>query len=326
MLAVSGWCEADGGYCYWVRLQGLYVERSADFLGRGDYLPLIALEPGELFSLLPGFEASMQIREGKEKALDGHWYYVPTQLIEDGAMTLNVMLLDRDEDTDDDLVLPMRRHILRLDRDFPRSDRVSVEIPEMYVLDDRSSDSNQMRFRVELRRKPGPCRKDTPQGASADTAYRRENRLHHLRSRVFHYLDNPVIAGREALLFVENTTSSIEAAYQIAQRNLHELVTLGMEIDRLEGTRGFEDLQYEFAQLIERLKKKRLPIKVPAQKGKSEQEVAYAPALASDPRWTVLIQGAVVEPMPRRWLLSPDDRATREGHGQSPAPMHESLQ
>ncbi len=214
------------------------------------------------------------------------------------------MLIDRDEDTDDDLVLPMRRHSIRLDGEFSRSERLQIEIPESYVLDDRSPKINRMRFRFELQRKPGLCGPEQSLGAAADSAYRKENRLHHLRTRIFRYFETPVIAGREAKLFVDYATRDAETAYGIAQQNLHELLTLGREVEQLEGVVGFDELRQEFGKLIAVLQNKRLTFTVVEKTGESRRQVSVAaPALTSDPGWKQFVADAIIEPIPERWQL-----------------------
>ncbi len=91
VLALSFTCgisKAEASDCYWLRLNGLSVEKSSDFLAPGDYLPLIGLEPGETYSPLSGSEKSIELPATREWQIDGHWYYVPAHLIEKGAMAL----------------------------------------------------------------------------------------------------------------------------------------------------------------------------------------------------------------------------------------------
>ncbi len=267
-------------------------------------MPLIGLERGETYSLLSGSEKSLELPATREQQIDGHWYYVPAHLVEKGAMTLNIMLLDRDEDTDDDLVLPMRRHSIRLDGDFSRSEPLQIEIPESYVLDDRSPKINRMRFRFELQRKPGLCGSEPSLGAATDSAYRKENRLHQLRTRLFRYFETPLIPGREARLVIDNATRDGETAYGMAGQNLHELLTLGREVEQLEGVVRFDELRQEFGKLIAVLQNKRLTFTVAEKTGESRRQVSVtAPPLASDPGWKQFVADAVIEPIPERWQL-----------------------
>lgn len=294
---------AQDAACYWIRLTGLEVGQTADFLGWGDYLPLIALEPGELYSLLHGTEPSIELAARREQAVDGHWYYVPAHLIDNEAMTLRFMLLDRDQKTADDLVLPLRSHVIRLDQGFSHAGRLQVEIPELFVVDDQPATSNAMRFHFELRRLLDHCGQG-PGAASEDRRHRGANRVHHLRTRVFSYFDDPVIAGREAKLFVEGEAADAAAAFEIARRNLHELLTLGREIERLEGSPGFADLRVEFARLIATLKKKRLQFSRVERDGDAKTSVLVSvPALASEPEWKQVIADAVIEPIPLSWQV-----------------------
>lgn len=304
MLLVSGTAIAEQSHCHWIRLNGLYIEHSPDFLARGDYLPLIGLEPGELYSLLSGSEEAIELPSKREREIDGQWYYVPAHLIDRQEMTLKVMVLDRDEDTDDDLVLPMRSHVVRIDQGFSPSGRMQIDVSEVYVLDDQTTKSNEVRFRFELQRRPGPCSLEGPDAAAADSANRKANKVRHLRTRIFRYFEEPVLAGREAKLFVDNETSNAATAYEIARRNLHELRTLGREVERLEGAEGFDDLRHDFGKLIARLREKRLAFTiVEADGGKHRKIPATAPVLASDPEWKRFIADAFIEPLPERWLL-----------------------
>lgn len=304
LLLASSPSEAGQSYCYWIRLDGLYIEQSPDFLTGGDYLPLIGLEAGELYSLLSGSEKSIELPSKTEQKIDGHWYYLPPHLIDRSVLTLNVMVMDRDEDTDDDLVLPLRRHAIRLDQGFSPSGRKQIEIPELYILDDQMTKSNAVRFRFELRRAPGPCGSGSPEGMAADSANRKENRVHHLRSRIFRYFEEPVLAGREAKLFVVQETPDAASAYQVARRNLHELLALGREVERLKGARGFEELRYELGRLIARLREKRVAFTlIEEHDGKRRKVRASAPALASEPEWRKYLPDADLEPIPEGWLL-----------------------
>lgn len=304
MLLVCGPSGAEESYCHWIRLTGLYIEQSPDFLARGDYLPLVGLEPGELFSLLSGSEESVRLPSKREQEIDGHWYYVPAHLIDDRTMILNVMMLDRDEDTDDDLVLPMRSHRVGLDQGFSPSGHKEIEIPEVYILDDQPTKSNEVRFRFELLRRPGLCSLDGTRGEAANSALRDENRVHDLRTRIFQYFDEPVIAGREAKLFVDDEAKDAAAAYAIAKRNLHELLGLGREVERLDGAKGFDELHHEFGRLIAILQEKRLRFSVVEKDGTQVRLVPMtAPALASNREWSRIIGDAVVEPIPNGWLL-----------------------
>ncbi|MBK5971315.1 hypothetical protein Thiosp_03358 [Thiorhodovibrio litoralis] len=302
-LLSTGPVFAQDAACHWIRLTGLEVGQTADFLSWGDYLPLIALEPGEFYSLLHGTEPSVELAAGRQHVIDGHWYYVPEHLINVGTMTLRFMLLDRDQGTDDDLVLPMRSHVVRLDQSFSKSGPLQFEIPELFVVDDQLKKSNAMRFRFELRRVPGHCGSGAD-AAAENTRYRRENRVHHLRTRTFSYFDDPVIAGRETKLFVDEKTTDAAAAFEIARRNLHELLTLGREIERLEGTQGFDELRFEFARLIATLKERRLQFSRVEQDGDERTTVwVSVPALASEPEWKQVLTDAVIESIPASWQV-----------------------
>jgi len=304
MILAFGMSEAEESGCYWIRLNGLYIEKSSDFLARGDYLPLIGLEPGDLYSLLSGAEESIGLSATREQRIDGHWYYIPAHLIDKGAMTLKFMVLDRDKETDDDLVLPLRSHSIRLDGGSWRLGRMQIEVPEAYVLDDQLAKINRMRFHFELQRRPGLCSPERSRGAAADSAYRNENRLHHLRTRIFRYFETPVLAGREAKLFVDDATTDAEAAFALAKQNLHELLALGREVDQLEGVVGFDELRHEFGKLIARLGQMRLSFTLVEKNGEKSRQVSVnAPALASDPEWKQFIADAVIEPIPNHWLL-----------------------
>jgi hypothetical protein len=198
----------------------------------------------------------------------------------------------------------MRRHAVRLDQGFSPSGRKQVDVPEAYILDDQPTGTNRIGFGFELQRRPGVCGPGQPQGAAADLAYRKENRVHHLRSRIFRYFEEPVLAGREAKLFVDNETPDAEAAYAVAKRNLHELFTLGREVERLQGSTGFDELRQEFGKLIAMLRNRRLAFTFVEKDGESSRRVSVtAPALASDPEWKGLVPDAVIEPIPESWQL-----------------------
>jgi len=214
-------------------------------------------------------------------------------------MDLTLMVLDRDEETDDDLVLPLRTHRVDLSEGFSAAGRKSFAIDELYVLDDNMTKSNAVRFRFELKRTEGACGDE-----GMDRAHRRASRVHELRSRIFRYFDEPVLGGREAKLFVEYQTDDAATADAIARRNLHELMALGREVERLEGAEGFDELRHDLGKLIAQLEQKRLTFtREEEADGKTNKVVVSAPALASDPEWKRFMPEAEIHPIPERWRL-----------------------
>ncbi len=280
----SLWAAPEG--CYWLRLVEFSVERVPDLFGKGDFQPLLALEAGELYSL--GDADGDEVESG---SIPGYWFYLPAHLMEDGRFALRFMLIDRDDGTDDDLVLPMRTHYLPLPQGSDGGGGTSVRLSESYVSDSQLSVTNHMEFVFEIETREGSCYGLSETDRANDRANRAANRMHHLLNRIKHYLRKPLVAGWESDTFTAVSCSSREGAYVIAQRNLHELIALGDEVYALAGADHFAGLAREFARLIRTLQSKTITVsyteevdggKAGAQTRKVEFSV---PALASDPGW-----------------------------------------
>jgi len=289
--------------CYWIQLDHMSNDYRMDVFSWGEYAPMIALEPGEHYLLLPGTrDTTLELSGGRATDIDSHWYYIPRHLVKDNRYLLRFMLIERDAD-DDDLVLPMRSHIIDLAALKLNSGRQkNVIVDEQFVADGSYTVTAKVSFRFNIRRGRGECYANDSAAQKLDEQKRNENRLHHLHSRIKHHAREPLIAGFESRLFLTDEVRSLEEAYIVAKRNFTELITLGKQLFSLQNTNGFAEVEERFLRLVDESRQN--TIKVPQKMKDKDGKTVFlkVPALVSESGWKQYLIAKGAEKLPDAWL------------------------
>lgn len=287
--------------CFHIGLRGLKIGKNPDAFFWDKVSPLIGLEPGRFYSLAPEGLTSVSMSGGKAGQLPGRYYYIPQHLISaDNQFSLWLMVVDPDDKTADDTVLPaVERKISLDDKHFSmRHHLISLNI-EAFT-DAVAAIPNWLQFDLEVRRRAGECDKRSAEGAAMDREYRNRNEVKRLKDRVFHFDKPHLVGGREYRPYYRSSirevkkVRAIPKAIAIARLNGTELIALGKEIRSLQGTQGYEELWDEYRLLAQRLGKQQFTIKY---RQEEEPQQTFRPTLLMHPEW-----GDAVDDAGRRQL------------------------
>ncbi len=302
LILSAGQAVAD---CYFIGLREFQMAKGADPFQMGDLSPMIAMEPGRFYSLAP--EHTDLITHGLAQL--GRRYYIPQHLIgTDGHFTLRVMVVDRDLDTSDDLVLPLTEwRVSLMDTDF-KSDTRRVALHSRPFNDDRPAQPNSMRLVFEVEKRDGRCGEDSAPGRMADAKHRRNNELKRLMTRVTHYDQPHLVGGWEYLPYrlpkinKAKRSSALEKAFNVAEANARELITLGQEIRELRDSPEFPEVWAAYAQLLERLTKQVIVIHFKDADGVRRKVVV--PSLAFQDGWKGYLSAEFLPVVPENWGIA----------------------
>lgn len=289
--------------CYYVSLQKFKVKESADVLSWGNFAPFIALEVGHLYPLAP--EGKLEAPHDTE--MTGRRYYVPRHMIDStGAFSLWLTMIDYDEDTPDDIVLPLTKKSIILNNDSfisgPRS--FTLEYTPFGDLHPPHSNSQQFTFKIERQQKG--CNYDSEQGRVEDSLFRRENELKRLRAHVLGYENYPGDSQEYHSYRVKEVEerrleSALPRALDMASINARELITLGDALRELSDIPGYERVWSEYAELIRVLWAQEIPLRYRDEKGNKQQSMV--PSLAFHPAWKKLMPNRVLPVLPTEWVV-----------------------
>jgi len=295
--------------CFFIGLRKFEIAKGSDLFRSGDISPLIALEPGHFYPLAP--QQMEQAPQGE--AFPGQFYYIPRGLVDaQQQFSLRMMVLDRDKDTPDDLVLPLTQRLISLAAEHFDTDARRVSVSFMPFVDDVQPESNRMQFEFELRKRAGPCDEDTPEGRTADLGYRRQNELKRLLTRVVFYDQPHLVGGQEYLpyrtaQFKEHSQSTALAkAFDVASVNAAELIALGEEIRSVQGSPDFDDLWAEYVLLVQRLAQQQMIVQYMGREGALQS--MSVPSLAFHGGWNNHAAGSPLPVLPEGWGIRLPER------------------
>jgi hypothetical protein len=286
LLHASVIASAD---CHYIGMRGIDITYNPDLLTWDKVIPLIALEAGRFYSLGPERTMGVELHGGKARDLPGRFYYIPQHLIAgDGNFSLRIMLIDPDDTTPDDTLLPLTETPISLSAEKFSMDRQGVRVDYQPIWN-AVHPSNPIHIDVEIRRRAGRCDQKSMEGILEDTERRGQNELKRLLDRVLNYTKPHLLGGREYRFYLKEKKVSaatydlaLAKALAIARANSRELIGLGRQIESLREIHGFERVWEEYRLLISQLASQAMSLEF-QQDGHQQQ--ARMPTLSLHPRW-----------------------------------------
>ena len=307
MITASFFGKTAVADCYFSRLNGYHLTQVSDLFTWGDLSPLIGLEAGYYFNLAPSGQHIIDISGGKASNLQGELYYIPQNLIDkNNRFSLRIMVLDRDNDTADDLVLPLSERSISLAPASFVLDRLRVDayfqpFGDMTTTKPRHEQS----YQFEILREPQNCNMDTAEGRENDQRFRLENHLKRLSLRIKVYEEAFLSGGQEYLSYrvpvikEYSLADALGIAETVAAVNSNELISLGTELEKLRNVKDFSKVWREYRRLVRRLLRQKITIYYREEKKHKKMEV---PSLDFHPDWKKLTGSTGILP-PESWKI-----------------------
>ena len=246
--------------CHFIRLNGFEITQNPDIFFWSELSPLIALEAGHFYPLSPNGMESTDTNSGEVKDLQGQIYYIPQHLIDnDNNFSLRIMVIDRDKDTPDDIVLPLSGRTISLAPETFTINSRRVTVHFRPFGDTSPPTGNGMTYQFEILRNTEVCNNNTVIGRDNDWRFRMENELKRLQVLIKNYEKDPLIGSHEFNFYrfpeikKNQYSKALSAAMETAAINSSELISLGLEIKKLNAAKDFNKLWQEYTQLIQRL-------------------------------------------------------------------------
>jgi len=306
--------------CYFIRLNGYHFDHGFDVFSWGEISPLIALDAGDYYNLSPSGQDRIDIAHGESKNLEGELYYIPKSLINNKQFSLKMMVVERDTDTPDDLVLPMSERSISFSKEAFLMDSMRTDISFHPFADPVTQTAkNKQRYRFEIIRDDGNCNTDTVEGKANDQRFRLQNRLKQLYLHVKLYEKAFLSGGQEYGSYhiptiKENSFSdAVNIAESIATVNSNELIKLGMSLEKLDKVENFKSVWREYIYLVRRLLRQHITIQYLEEKKYKEVKV---PSLRFHPDWKKFNDHKAVMP-PERWNISTLFNSKKEKHDEN---------
>jgi len=307
IILISFFGKAAVADCYYIRLSGYHLTQESDIFSWGELSPLIGLEAGYYFHLTPSGQHIIDISSGKASNLQGELYYIPQDLIDKNKQfSLRVMVLDRDNDTADDLVLPLNERSISLAPESFVLDRLRVDAYFRQFGDlTTTRPRHEQSYQFEILREPQDCSPDTAEGRANDQRFRSENYLKHLRLHIKFYGEAFLSGGQEyqsyrvPTLKTQSLVNAMDIAETIAAVNSSELIALGVSLEKLRDVKNFSDVWREYRRLVRRLLRQKITIQYREEKKLKKVEV---PSLSFHPDWEKLTGNADILP-PENWKI-----------------------
>ncbi|MEA3490493.1 MAG: hypothetical protein U9R27_01185 [Campylobacterota bacterium] len=306
-LLISFFVKSVAADCYFIRLDGYHLTQGADVFSWGELSPLIGLEAGYYFHLSPRGQHIIDISRGREGNLQGELYYIPQNLIDkDNNFSLRIMVLDRDNDTADDLVLPLNERSISLAPASFVLDRLRVDAYFQQFGDYTTTrPRNEQSYQFEILREPGDCSLDTARGRANDHRFRLENHLKRLHLHIKAYEEDFISGGQEYQSYRVpdirgySLADALDITEIIAAVNSSELISLGVELEKLRDVKNFPNVWREYKRLVRRLLRQKITIQYREEKIDKKMEV---PSLDFHPDWEKLTGNAAILP-PESWKI-----------------------
>ncbi len=293
--------------CYFIRLKGYHLTQRADVFGWGELSPLISLEAGDYFHLSPSGQNIIDMSNGKAKNLQGELYYIPQNLIDKNKQfSLKMIVIERDNESPDDLVLPLSERYISL-------------TPELFFLDSLRTDvsfqpfgssitMNKQSYQFEILRDTRNCSPDTNEGRANDLRLRLENRLKQLHLHIKHYEEDFLSGGHEyqsyklPMIKEESISDALDIAETVSTANSSELISLGVRLEKFRKVENFSTVWREYRYLVRRLLKEKIPIQYMEEKLWKKIEV---PSIRFHSDWEKLTKNTGTLP-PESWNIQRD--------------------
>lgn len=297
--------------CHFIRLNGFEIAQNPDIFFWDELSPLIGLEAGHFYPLSPNGLESTDANSGRVKDLQGQLYYIPQHLIdENNNFSLRMMVIDRDKDTPDDIVLPLSGRLISLAPDTFTINSRRVTIHFRPFGDTSPPTGNGMTYQFEILKNVEACNNNTSTGRDNDWRYRMENELKRLHVLINNYDKGPLIGGREFHFYrfteikISRFSKALAAAMETAAVNSSELISLGLEIKKLNEVKSFNKLWEEYIQLIQRLLGQNMTLRY---KKDAVWQKLQVPTLSFHPRWKQITSKVTGLNPPGEWMINLPD-------------------
>ncbi len=311
IILVSFLAEVATANCYFIRLNGYHLSQRLDVFGWGELSPLIGLEAGEYYHLAPRGQHKIDISNGEAKNLQGELYYIPQNLIDkNNQFSLKMMVIERDEDSPDDLVLPLRERSISLTSESFFLDSLRTDL-SFQPFDDTVTNipQNKQSYQFEIIRDSRNCSLNTAEGEANDLRFRLQNELKQLHLHIKFYEEAFLSGGHEyefyklPMIQKNSLSDALSIAGTIASVNSSELISLGVTLQKLSKVENFSNVWREYMYLVRRLLGQKITIKYIEEKKWGKMEV---PSLRFHPEWEKLPGGIGILP-PKKWKIQIDN-------------------
>ena len=259
MLLVGFLGNTVAADCHFIRLNSYSMTQGQDVFSWGELSPMIGLKVGQFYHLTPS--GMISTKYGKvNKDYQGELYYIPQSLIDTNDMfTLRMIVVERDEDSKDDLVLPYRERSISLAPELFNASTRRVEVFFQPFNEDGINPRNEQSYKFDILKNSEDCSLVTVNGRTNDSRYRLQNQLKHIRLHIKFYKRAFLDGGREYKCYRspdierQNLQQALDLAHIYASVNSNELISLGSKLKKLQGTENFSTVWNEYEWLVQSL-------------------------------------------------------------------------
>lgn len=259
---------------FWIELTEMRIDMTGDFGISGEVTPLIGVEPGRWDCPLSGVQDSVKMRNGVSMRFGGDSLYLPRHIMRPGRIAFGFCIVERDETSPDDVLLPPRLVEITL-KDAAFKDDRAVLVRTFHCLTEINTPPgyaiNEIEVTFRLMRRVAR-QLDVPKDAKdVDAFLRQRSEIRSLRRMLFHLFDAQIIGGMEVrLLTFEGSANDADAAASLArllaEANLHEVRLMRHRVREHAGHPDFLALSQAYGDLLDRLEATPIAISVVHQK------------------------------------------------------------
>ncbi|MEA1952761.1 MAG: hypothetical protein U9O24_00025 [Campylobacterota bacterium] len=306
IVSVSFFGNMTIANCYFIRLNGYQLDRSLDVFSWGELSPLIALETGEYFNLSPSGQEMIDTSSQKTENLRGELYYIPQNLIYNNQFSLKMIVIERDIESTDDLVLPLSERFIPLIAKSFILDSMKFDVSfEPFGDPSASIPQHKQSYQFEIIKESQDCSLKTSEGQANDLRLRLENKLKQLHLQTIHYEKAFLTGGQEYKYYrlpriqKSSFSDALHIAKIIASVNSSELITLGMKLEKLTHIKNFKNVWREYRYLVQDLLKDKITFQYLKEDKWTKIEV---PSLRFHSNWKKWTKERAILP-PKSWNI-----------------------
>ena len=312
IILVTFFLEVATANCYFIRLNGYNISQRLDVFSWGELSPLIALETGDYYNLSPPGKNKIDITNGEAKNLQGELYYIPQNLIDkNNQFSLKIMVIERDEESPDDLVLPVRERSISLTSELFFLDSLRINL-SFEAFDDIVDNTplNKQSYQFEILRDSQNCSLNTAEGEANDLRFRSQNKLRKLHLHIKHYEESFLSGSHEYQSYrlpkkisKKSLKNALDISRTIATINANELISLGTTLEKFNKVENYSNIWREYMYLVRQLLGQKITIEYMKEK---KWEIMEVPSLRFHPNWEKLSGGTDILP-PKNWKVLIDN-------------------